>query len=107
MTDQEIYKLLKILDGELVAVQGPVNLSEPCHVTEFHALRNGDTVKIKILDSGPEFHAPGYRYNCEAWIEDETGRRASRVVTGNGASTPEEALEIAHWHDLDLRNDES
>ena len=107
MTDHEIYKLLKILDGELVAVQGRVNLSEPCHVTEFEALRNGDTVKIRILDSGSESQAPQFRYNCEAWIEDDTGRRSSTVVTGNGASTPKEALEIAHWRDLDLRDDES
>ena len=81
MTDHEIYKLLKILDGELVAVQGRVNLSEPCHVTEFEALRNGDTVKIRILDSGSESKAPQFRYNCEAWIEDDTGRRSSKVVT--------------------------
>ena len=32
-------------------------------------------------------------------------RSLARVVTGNGASTPKEALEIAHWHDLDLPAD--
>ena len=105
MTDQNIEKLLKILDGELVTVQGTVSLSEPYHVTKFTAFRNGERVRIEILDGGPEFHAPDYRYNCKAWIEDRAGKRTSRVVTGNGASTPKEALEIAHWHDLDLPAD--
>lgn len=101
MTNEEIFALLKVLGARLHTVQGPMQLNEPYHVTEFQAeTPTMETVRIRILDGGPEFTAPEYRYNCEVWVVDDEGKRVSEVVTGNGAATPKEALECAQWLDL-------
>lgn len=76
---------------------GELGHAETYHVVaEFHCVRMRGNVKVQLLDGGPDFHAPEYRYNIRAWRED-----GGSVATGNGGKTPQDALDSVHWNELD------
>ena len=37
----------------------------------------------------------------EAWYVDGDGKRTSAVTRGNSGFTPEDAMGMSHWHDLE------
>ena len=107
MTKGQIAEIEQMLSSGFVATDGAVRAFEDpfLHVAEFLIPGNDGNVHVRILDEGPDFTPREYRYNCEAWIADDTGKRTSRVVTGNGADSPELAMSIAHWRALNERDD--
>ena len=82
-----------------------VRIEGAAQVTEFWGDRNGDRVRIRIEDRGSGFRHQPARYNCEAWLVDENGKRKSRKVRGDG-DKPEIALQVARWNDLDKPADD-
>ena len=99
MTEDRRNDVLSMLDKGVLCTTGMVEFSEPGIVTEFRAFRDGEEVIIRIIDHGPQFHAPQFRYFCIATMEG--GRRKA---SGNGGATPEEALKMVHWRQLDSAN---
>ena len=87
-TEQRIASIHRALSDE------QTGLSRVRHVTTFQARRDDKLVTVRIEDRGYDCH-PLPRYDCHA--ETEGGR----VAKCNGAETPEMAIAITHWQDLD------
>ncbi len=71
---------------------------EVARATEFRCYRTrkdgvGQKVTVTLLDRGSE--RPGIRYACEAVADD------GATASGNGASSPEVAIALVHWNELD------
>lgn len=87
-TEQRIAAIRRALSGERTG------LARVRHVTTFHARRGDKLVTVRIEERGDDCH-PLPRYHCHAETED------GRVAKCNGAETPEMAIAITHWQDLD------
>lgn len=82
--------------------QGPtgyIQFGEVYHVVAEFECTTGtnESVVVRLLDGGPNFHVPECRYVVHAHVAGEPGRTAA----GNGGATPELALASVHWHGLD------
>ena len=96
MSNSIVEQMIAALNDNPQGAVGQLGHAETYHVAaEFLCVRMRGNVKVQLLDGGPDFHAPDYRYNVRARLED-----GGPVATGNGARTPEEALDIVHWNEL-------
>jgi hypothetical protein len=90
-------------DREVIGrLEEDAGMSEVAKVTTFKGYRKNGAgvlveVTVDVLDAGQE--AGEGRYAVYARSKEEGGR--AKVATGNEAGTLEEAIAIAHWHELD------
>lgn len=61
---------------------------------QFEIWRKGEKYEVSLYDQGPECD-PILRYH--AVVKSPTGK----CVTGNSAANPLEAIDIAHWSELE------
>ena len=94
MTQKQIETILGALRAGPLATSGRAGLADAYHVVaEFRCCTgNGEEVTVKMLDGGPDFEPAESRYLCRAETND-----GKLLMTGNGGSSPGEALESVHW----------
>lgn len=97
MTQQQIEAVLGALRADRLAPSGRAGIADAYHVVaEYRCYTgNGEEVAVKILDGGPDFEPAEYRYVCRAETND-----GKLLITGDGSSSPREALESVHWGQL-------
>lgn len=94
MTQKQIETILGALRAGPLAPSGRAGMADAYHVVaEFRCQTgNSEEVTVKILDGGPDFEPTESRYVCRAETND-----GKLLITGDGGSSPGEALESVHW----------
>ena len=99
MTKEQIEEVRRYLSTEVDGLS-EVDLVEVCLVATFEADRGDERITIEIRDIAPDGYPPELRYLCRAYpCPVETEPR--RVAVSNGAETPEVAIGVTHWNELD------
>jgi hypothetical protein len=73
-------------------------VSRATYFKGYRKMRNGEThsITVEVLEDIARTGHPEFAYAASVKDED-TGKTAH----GNGGPTPEEALSVLHWYDLD------